>query len=55
MLCGVAQRVEHLLRCSARRVGLFLALSVLPVSGTLAQSSFGVQAPVALAKSVQCL
>lgn len=55
MLCGVAQRVEHLLRRSARRVGLFLALSVLPVSGTLAQSSFGVQAPVALAKSVQRL
>lgn len=42
MLRGVAQRMEHLLRRSARRMGLFLALSVLPVSGTLEQSSFGV-------------
>lgn len=54
MLRGVAQHVEHLLRRSAGRVGLFLALSVLPVRRTLAQSSFGGQVPVALAKSVQC-
>jgi hypothetical protein len=52
--CCVAQRVEHLLRRSARRVGLFLALSVLPVSGTLAQSDFGVRAPTPLAKPAQC-
>src|SRR5262249_53239171 len=45
ILRGVAQRVEHLLRRSARCVGLCLALSVLLVSGTLgqvAQSGLGV-------------
>jgi hypothetical protein len=54
ILRGVAQRGEHLLRRSARRVGLALALSALLVSGTLGQAGFGgVQMPVALAKPMQ--
>lgn len=55
MLCGAAWRSAWSI-CSGARPGawgLFLALSVLPVSGTLAQSSFGVWAPVALAQSAQ--